>query len=366
MLILGIETSCDETSIALLEAKKEGANFFIQPQKSVVSSQIKIHAPYGGVVPMLASREHVKNLDYLFNQVLKDNNNDLKKIIKKIDLISVTYGPGLIPALLVGVNFSKTLAWAFKKPIIGVNHLEAHFLSFLLPDENQKKIISQKDLKQIFPAIGLIVSGGHTLLIYAQKIGDYRLIGETRDDAAGECFDKTSRILGLGYPGGPAIAKEAQKVKINELKEIKNEVKLPRPMINSPDFDFSFSGLKTAVLYAYQKISSSQKRKMKTYFAYEIEDAITDVLVKKTISAAKYFQTKSIILGGGVTANKVLRDKMNEAAKNNNLNLYLPLLKYTTDNAMMVSLAGFFDSLKNKNINQNSWHNLEADANLKI
>ncbi|MGB9763410.1 MAG: tRNA (adenosine(37)-N6)-threonylcarbamoyltransferase complex transferase subunit TsaD [Minisyncoccia bacterium] len=368
MLILGIETSCDETSIALLKADKKRANFFITPIKSIVSSQIKIHAPYGGVVPMLASREHVKNLDVIFNQVLKESEKEkqeggIKNIISKIDLIAVTRGPGLIPALLVGINFSKTLAWSLKKKIIGVNHLEAHFLSFLLPNEGERMVITQKDLKRIFPAIGLIVSGGHTLLIYAKNINDYMIIGETRDDAAGECFDKTSRILGLGYPGGPAISKEAEKGRIQNA-EYKIQ-KLPRPMIDSQNFDFSFSGLKTAVLYAYKKIPPQLKRGVKKYFAKEIEDAITDVLVKKTILAAQKYQAKTIILGGGVTANKVLREKISKAAQENNLNLYLPLLQYTTDNAMMVALTGFFDFL-NKKQNNYSWENLEADANLII
>lgn len=365
MIILGIETSCDETSIALLEAEKEKAAFFIQPIRSVVSSQIKIHAPYGGVVPTLAAREHVKNLDYLFNQVLPfEQKLKFKKIIKQLDLIAVTEGPGLIPALLVGINFAKALAWGLKKPLIGINHLEAHLLSFLLGEEGQKQEFKIKDLNKMFPAIGLIVSGGHTLLLLVKKIGDYQIIGETRDDAAGECFDKTSRILGLGYPGGPAIAQEAELYQSNPLNnEINNLPSLPRPMINSKDFDFSFSGLKTAVLYTYQKLSKSQKRKYKSYLAYEIENAITDVLVEKTIKAARTYQAKSIILGGGVTANKKLREKFSQITKVNKLNLYVPLLKYTTDNAMMVAGAAFFNFINNPH-NDYSWNNLIGNANL--
>ena len=214
MIILGIETSCDETSIALLKAEKIRTDFFIEPVASTVASQIKIHAPYGGVVPMLASREHAKNLQIVFEKTILGAFGSLKNLESKIDLIAVTSGPGLIPALLVGVNFAKTLAWAWKKPIIGVNHLEGHLLSFLLPEKAENFQFSILNFQKIFPAICLLVSGGHTQLIYVKNIGYYKILGETRDDAAGECFDKGARILGLGYPGGPAIATEAAKFKI--------------------------------------------------------------------------------------------------------------------------------------------------------
>ena len=361
MLILGVETSCDETSIALLKAEKTKADFLIEPLASAVASQIKIHAPYGGVVPMLASREHARNLDLVFKKVIFEAFGPLKHLESKIDLIAVTSGPGLIPALLVGVNFAKTLAWAWKKPIIGVNHLEGHLLSFLLTQKTG-------DFQKIFPAICLLVSGGHTQLIYVKKIGQYKILGETRDDAAGECFDKGARILSLDYPGGPSVAKMATKFK-NQKSKIKI-LKLPRPMLNSCDYDFSFSGLKTSLLYFWQKLNSEEKKKLRPFLAFELQEAITDVLVEKTLKAAKDYSVKSIILGGGVTANQKLRRKFQKKLKktNKSFNFYLPLLKYTTDNAMMIALAGFFDYLAlGKQASKNlKWNKIKAEANLRL
>ena len=377
MTILGIETSCDETSIALLKAEKTKAGFLIESVESTVASQIKIHAPYGGVVPMLASREHAKNLDLVFKKVIQEAFSSPKNLESKIDLIAVTQGPGLIPALLVGVNFAKTLAWAWKKPIIGVNHLEGHLLSFLLEQKTE-------DFQKIFPAICLLVSGGHTQLIYVKNIGQYKILGETRDDAAGECFDKGARILGLGYPGGPAIATEAEKYKIPALTRRGRQTtrldsarqaeykiqKLPRPMIDSKNYDFSFSGLKTSLLYFWQKLNREEKKKLLPALAFELQEAITDVLVEKTLKAAKNYSVKSIILGGGVTANKRLREKFQEKLKKQNqpFNFYLPLLKYTTDNAMMIALAGFFNysSLGLKQSQNLKWNKIEAEANLRL
>jgi N6-L-threonylcarbamoyladenine synthase len=360
MVILGVETSCDETSIALLKAEKTKAGFFISSKVSNVASQIKIHAPYGGVVPMLASREHARNLDLVFKKVIFEAFGPLKHLESKIDLIAVTSGPGLIPALLVGVNFAKTLAWAWKKPIIGVNHLEGHLLSFLLTQKTG-------DFQKIVPAICLLVSGGHTQLIYVKKIGQYKILGETRDDAAGECFDKGARILGLDYPGGPAIAREAEKYK---LQDTRYKIHLPRPMIDSKNYDFSFSGLKTSLLYFWQKLNSEEKKKLRPFLAFELQEAITDVLVEKTLKAAKDYSVKSIILGGGVTANQKLRRKFQKKLKktNKSFNFYPPLLKYTTDNAMMIALAGFFDYLAlGKQASKNlKWNKIKAEANLRL
>ena len=357
MVILGIETSCDETSIALLKAEKTKTSFVNEPIASTVASQIKVHAPYGGVVPMLASREHVKNLEIVFQKTILEAFGSLKNLESNIDLIAVTQGPGLIPALLVGVNFAKTLAWAWKKPIIGVNHLEGHLLSFLLEQET----------KNVFPAICLLVSGGHTQLVYIEKIGDYQVIGETRDDAAGECFDKGARILGLGYPGGPAIATEAEKYKIQNTRY--RIQKLPRPMIDSGDHDFSFSGLKTALLYLWQKLSLKERKQLLPTLAYELQESITDVLVEKTLSAGKHYKVKSIILGGGVTANLRLREKFNQelSKQNKPFNFCLPLLKYTTDNAMMIASAGFFNYLsRSKKASSLRWNKIKAEANLRL
>lgn len=368
MIILGIETSCDETSIALLEASYKNKVFLIKPLNSVISSQIKIHAPYGGVVPMLAAREHAKNLKTVFQETVFPIFPSFASLKQNLDLIAVTRGPGLIPSLLVGVNFSKALAWAWQKPLLGVNHLEGHLFSFVLPEKNKKIQISNADFQKIFPAIGLIVSGGNTLLVYIKERGKYQVIGNTRDDAAGECFDKGARILGLSYPGGPAIAAEAEKYKI---KNTKYKIqKLPRPMLDTKNYDFSFSGLKTALLYAWQKLDFKTRKKLLPYFAFELEEAITDVLVKKTLQAASDYKVKSLILGGGVVANQRLREKIQEQLRvqKMTLNFYYPMLEYSTDNAMMIALAGFLNYLKStpKEREKLKWQNVFADANLTI
>ena len=375
MLILGIETSCDETAIGILEAKKIKAGFFIRPLSNIVSSQIKIHKKYGGVVPMLASREHTKNIPFVFKKSLQEVFGSEKNAKTKIDLIAVTKGPGLILSLLIGVNFAKTLAWLWEKPIIGVNHLEGHLFSFLLPPiEKTKKsgrIQNKKyriqDTESIFPAVCLLVSGGHTQLIYVKKFGSYKIIGETRDDASGECFDKGARILGLSYPGGPAIATEAAKYRIQNTEY---RIHLPRPMINSNNYDFSFSGLKTALLYLTQDINSkSKKKKLTPLLAYEFQEAITDVLVAKTINAAKNLKVKSIILAGGVSANQRLREKFQEGLESkalNDINFYAPLLEYTTDNAIMIALAGFSNYLNHPDKKFWNWKKIQAEANLRL
>ncbi|MFA5460134.1 MAG: tRNA (adenosine(37)-N6)-threonylcarbamoyltransferase complex transferase subunit TsaD [Candidatus Paceibacterota bacterium] len=364
MNILGIETSCDETAVGVLKAEKTKAGFFIKPLSSVISSQIKIHKKYGGVVPMLASREHAKNIPIVTQKAIIQAFGS-KKDISKIDLITITKGPGLILSLLIGVNFAKTLAWSLKKPIIGINHLEGHLFSFLLPKINKNYQLLNADNKKIFPAICLLVSGGHTQLIYIKKFGDYKIIGETRDDAAGECFDKGARILGLDYPGGPAIANQALKYK-DQLQAFS----LPRPMINSQDYDFSFSGLKTALLYLTQEIDFKKKEKqLRPILSHELQEAITDVLVKKTIKAALEFKAKSIILTGGVSANQRLREKFKETLekkKVNNINFLTPLLEYTTDNAIMIALAGFFQYLNGSEKKSWDWKKFQAEANLRL
>jgi len=375
MIILGIETSCDETAIGILEAKKTKAGFFINPLSNVVSSQIKIHKKYGGIVPMLASREHTKNIPFVFKKSLREAFGSEKNAPAKIDLIAVTKGPGLILSLLIGVNFAKTLAWAWKKPIIGINHLEGHLLSFLLPEIKNIKLKTQniqntgykiQNTKSIFPAVCLLVSGGHTQLVYITKFGHYKIIGETRDDAAGECFDKGARILDLEYPGGPIVAKMATKIK-NKKSKIKN-IHLPRPMINDKNYDFSFSGLKTALLYLTQEINFKRRKKELTpILAFELQEAITDVLTAKTIKAAQEFKTKSIILAGGVSANQRLKEKFQEMLdeRKSAVKLFFPELEYATDNAIMIALAGFFQYLHQSQKNWD-WKKIEAEANLRL
>jgi len=378
MLILGIETSCDDTSLALLEVKGDLKNFSLKAISNVVSSQIKLHAKYGGVVPNLASREHLKNIRPVLETCLKESGLNFNQAKKKIDLICVTRGPGLIPSLLIGVNFAKALSYAWQKPLIGVNHLSGHLYSFLLPSLKTKNIkkFKEKQLKDIFPAICLLVSGGHTQLIYMKNLSQYRIIGETRDDAAGECFDKSARLLGLKYPGGPEISKQAEIFNEQFLKTPTDiallrklsKAKLPRPMINSTNYDFSFSGLKTAVLYLVQDLEKQNLLSdYKTILAYEIQNAIVDVLIKKTMKAAEFYKVKSVMLSGGVSANKLLRQEMLNAAQNSKrkINFFAPELAFTTDNALMVASAGFFEYLNNSKQSFN-WFSISADANLSL
>ena len=390
MLILGIETSCDETAASLLEVK----NNKIRVLSNVISSQVKLHAPYGGVVPSLASREHVKNLPRVLKLALKTGNCTLKNI----DLIAVTRGPGLISSLLVGTTFAKTLAWKYKKPIIGVNHMEGHISSNWLPPitgnqkfeyRNSKQIRNSNNqnsksfefkiwnldivsdfgfrISNLFPALCLIVSGGHTELVLMKDFGNHKLIGQTLDDAAGEAFDKIARILGLGYPGGPAIDAEAAKMESGKIPDsrfqIPNSVKLPRPMLNSKNFDFSFAGLKTAVLYLVRDLTKTYApSEIRTAIAAEAQKAIVDVLVAKTIKASEKYKTKSIMLSGGVSANKLLRTELEKAAKQIGMKFFKPQMEYTTDNAAMIALAGYF-SAKNK---KTDWKSVQVDANLSI
>lgn len=351
MKILGIETSCDETAAAVLDIEKNK----IWVLSNVVSSQVKIHAKYGGVVPHLAAREHEKNLPHVLNTALKSAKI---KSIRNIDLITVTVGPGLSPALWRGVNFAKDMAKKYKKPLTGVSHLEGHIYSNWL-----KPIREFSIFKKTFPALNLIVSGGHTLLVLMKGYGKYKLIGETRDDAAGEAFDKIARLLGLGYPGGPAIAIRADQFKIQSAsRRTKLKIELPRPMINSKDYDFSFSGLKTAVLY---KLRDLKEKKVKltasliNQICHEVQQAVIDVLIKKTTFAAKEYKVKLIMLSGGVSANRALRAALEKATGDLGIIYFQPPLEYTTDNAAMVALVGYFNSknkktgLKSVNVNAN-------------
>jgi len=340
MIILGIETSCDDTSIALVE--KNTKDFKIL--SNIVSSQIKVHAAYGGIVPNLAAREHLKNIKPCLKQALKEANNP------DIDLIAVTHGPGLIPSLLVGVNFAKALAYNWQKPIIGINHIEGHIYANWFNDSNST-------LK--FPVLALVVSGGHTQLILIKKHNKYELLGETRDDAAGEAFDKVAKLLGLGYPGGPIISQRAEKGNPKKFN-------LPRPMINKQNFDFSFSGLKTAVLYEVKK--QDPKKINDQYIndmAASFQEAAINVLIHKTMKAAKKYNVKNVILSGGVAANKELRSQLQEAVKKelNNVDFQMPEIKLCTDNAAMICAAAFF---KKESIPKQGWFHINANSNLKL
>jgi len=327
MKILGIETSCDETAAAVVE---DGRKILT----NVVASSVELHQKTGGIIPEVAAREQLKYIIPVIEEAIKKNHQD-------IEAIAVTAGPGLIGSLLVGVETAKTLAYTWQKPLIPINHLQAHLYANWLKKGDKPK----------FPAIGLVVSGGHTDLVLMKNHQQIKWLGGTRDDAAGECFDKCSRLLGLGYPGGPAIGQEAIKVK---REKIINKMKLPRPMIHDDNFDFSFSGLKTAVLNEVKK----QKNPDLPFLAYEIQEAITDVLVAKTKKVAEKYQIKSILLAGGVTANPRLREKMTKALLG--YNLFIPQVQLCTDNATFVAACAFF------NFHPVSFSKIQADSSLEI
>ena len=309
MLILGIETSCDETGVAIYDSEKGLLGHKLY-------SQIKLHAKYGGVVPELASRDHINYIIPLINDLLKD----CKINIQNIEAIAYTSGPGLSGALLVGSSVAESLACALGIRSIPIHHLEGHLLAPMLEDRKPK-----------FPFIALLVSGGHSQLIHVKELGSYKIIGDTLDDAAGEAFDKTAQLLGLGYPGGAALSKLAE-------KGLKN-FDLPRPLLHSNGLDFSFSGLKTAVLYLVRKQKKLTKE-IKADIAYAFEDSITDVLVKKTIQALKQEGLKRVIISGGVGANKTLREKIITECNQNEFEYFFPDLTFCTDNGAMIALAG--------------------------
>ena len=327
MIILGIETSCDETSAAVL---KDGKLL-----SSIVSSQY-FHSKYGGVVPELASRAHQKVIVRVVDEAL--NSAGVKK--DELDGIAVTYGPGLIGSLLVGVSFAKAMAYGLKIPIVGVNNIEGHIFSTFLMDEHPD-----------FPFISLVVSGGHTMLILVDDFLKMKLLGQTRDDAAGEAFDKVAKLLGLGYPGGPFIDKLAR-------EGDPNFVKFPKPIPSAKgtektdeSYEFSFSGLKTAVLYYLKKINfqnldEEEKNKIVKNVSASFQRAVVDALVEQTIKAAKDFNVKNIAIAGGVAANSELRKTMKEKAESEGLKLFIPDLAYCTDNAAMIAFVGYI-KLKN-------------------
>ncbi len=333
MYILGIETSCDETAASIVEVK----NSKIKMLFSAVSSQIKIHRQYGGVVPEIAARNHIKNILPVLNKAL-DN--------KKPDAIAVAAGPGLISSLIIGVETAKVLSYIWQKPLIAVNHLSGHIYSAWINAETFPR----------FPILALIASGGHTELVLMRSHYKFKILGRTRDDAAGEAFDKAAKILGLGYPGGPIISKYAE-------KGDKKAVNLPRPMLNSQNLEFSFSGLKTALLYQAQK-DKKLKNKIPDYCA-SFQQAIIDVLISKTTKAAKKHKIKSVMLVGGVAANKELRSQLKKEVKKSlpNADFHLPPLEFTTDNAAMIATAGYFMSKQKK---YTAWNKIRVDCNLTL
>ncbi|MCX6754739.1 MAG: tRNA (adenosine(37)-N6)-threonylcarbamoyltransferase complex transferase subunit TsaD [Candidatus Nomurabacteria bacterium] len=423
MKILAIETSCDETAISIIEAQKVGSNTKFKILGNEISSQIAIHREYGGVFPMMAKREHGKNIISILEKVLKEaklykknkttiySDKDSKKIdkfldretelkelwpqiipfIKKpnIDAIAVTTGPGLVPALWVGISFAKALSVYWDIPIVKVNHMEGHVFS-IFPKKG--KTFSVDSEKILFPMLTLLVSGGHTELILVKDWMKYKKIGQTRDDAAGEAFDKVARMLGLPYPGGPEISNMAaieRDIENNmpiflrsgtssslvrgpkKSSILLKPIILPRPMIYSKDYDFSFSGLKTAVLYLVRDLKEKNPNilddlNIKYKIAKEFEDSVVEVLTYKTIKAIKQHKIQTLIVGGGVSANKYLQEMMIEKIKENKLKTkaHFPSKELTGDNALMIAIAGYFQ-FKNKKTVKNL-NTIVAQGNLSL
>ena len=359
MFILGIETSCDDTAAAVIEAK----GGLTKPSFSILAnisySQVAIHKKFGGIVPNLASRAHLEKIIPTIKEALRV----AKTKPDKIDLIAVTRGPGLMPSLLIGVNTARALAYKWQKPIIGVNHIEGHIYSNWLSAQNSSRNFVRRKKKIEFPVLILIVSGGHTELVLMSNYGKYKIIGQTLDDAAGEAFDKTARLLGLGFPGGPAIAAMANQLKT---KNYQLKTRLPRPMINSKDYNFSFSGLKTAVLYLYNDlVKKYPKEKIVPAMAAEVQNAIVDVLTAKIVKAVKNLNPKTVMIAGGVSANKALREKMAKEFGSYKIPFLMPDISYSTDNAAMITAAGYFNYIQKKPA-KDSWKKIEANANLKL
>lgn len=433
MKILAIESSCDDSAVSLVEATGILARPKFRVLAEAVSSQIALHQQFGGVVPNLAKRAHGQNLPIILDKCLKlktqsaklklkDKKLIPKSIIKKIekilerepelkdkfltdiinwpkpdiDCLAVTAGPGLEPTLWVGINLAKALSLLWDIPLLPVNHLEGHLASVMLNKKSKitrqnfdKQNLSGQEHQKVnpavkFPAVGVIISGGHTELILLRKWGDYKIIGQTRDDAVGEAFDKVARLMGLPYPGGPEISRLAKKAsslrspsqvllsKISEGKSAsslrQSAIVLPRPMINSKDYDFSFSGLKTAVLYLLPKLGPLTEE-IKAAVALEFETAVSEVLLHKTLQATKAFKAKTIIVGGGVIANKRIRATFQQLTKSLSPRpeLLLPATTHTGDNATMIAAAAYLNLKKSaKKPTLASGQKIQANGNLNL
>ncbi len=359
MKILSIETSCDETAIAMVEASGGLKTPRFKVLKNIVSSQVALHAPFGGVVPNIAKREHLKNLPLIFSTLFP------KPYSLSPDAVAVTVGPGLEPALWTGVNFAKEIHEKYfpKAKLIGVNHMEGHLYSFLLTQKtaNSKSpsFAKASEGKQIsnskmYPAVGLVVSGGHTILLLLKSLTRWKKLGETRDDAVGEAFDKVARMLGLPYPGGPEIQRAA-------ISGNPEAINFPRPMMKEKNYDFSFSGLKTSVLY-YLRDSKFEihNSKFTNDVAASFQKAAVDVLAAKTMRAAREFKARSVILAGGVAANKLLRKMLANESKKLGVHFFAPPMEFNTDNAAMITVAAYIQVLKKKN------RRITAQANLSL
>lgn len=333
VLILAIETSCDETAAAVVKNGREVLS-------NIISSQIELHKLYGGVVPEIASRKHIEKI----NQVIEEALSTAEVTLEELDAIGVTYGPGLVGALLVGVAEAKAISFAAKKPLVGVHHIEGHVSA---------NYIENKDLEP--PFLCLIVSGGHTHLVLVKEYGIYEIIGRTRDDAAGEAFDKVARAIGLGYPGGPKIDKLSREGN-------KKAISFPRAQIEGSPYDFSFSGLKSAVLNHINSCEMKREEINRADIAASFQEAVIDVLVTKAMLAAKDFGMKRVAIAGGVASNSSLREAMAKACEKNGLAFYHPSPIFCTDNAAMIGAAAYYEYIKGAR----SGLDLNAVPNLKI
>ena len=313
LLILGIESSCDETGVALVRSTGDAVPTLLS---HALHSQIEMHQAYGGVVPELASRDHIRRVLPLAKEVLAESGQTLADV----DVVAYTRGPGLAGALLVGAGVACALGAALNKPVLGVHHLEGHLLSPFLSDDPPE-----------FPFVALLVSGGHTQLMRVDGVGRYEILGETIDDAAGEAFDKSAKLMGLGYPGGPALSRLAEQGSATAFK-------LPRPLLHSGDLDFSFAGLKTAVLTQAKKLGDELDAR-KADLAASTEAAIVEVLVKKTLAALKQTGLKRVVVAGGVGANRHLRAQLNAACAAAKVRVHYPELHLCTDNGAMIAMA---------------------------
>lgn len=332
LISLAIETSCDETSAAVLKNGREVLS-------NIIMSQIDIHKKFGGVVPEVASRNHVKDINPVIIEALEKASIGFKDI----DFVSVTYGPGLVGALLIGLSSAKALAYALDIPLVGVHHIEGHIAG---------NYIAHKDLEP--PFICLVVSGGHTHLVKVEDYGKYEILGKTRDDAAGEAYDKVARSLGLGYPGGPLIDKLAK-------EGDKSAIKFPRTYLDD-SYDFSFSGLKSAVLNYLNSMKMKEEEINRADVAASFQEAVIEVLSNKAIRAAKEFSMTKIAIAGGVSANSALRERLTIMAKENNLEFYYPPMELCTDNAAMIGSAGYYEYIRG----YKSDLNLNAKPSLRL
>ncbi len=331
--ILAIESSCDETAAAVVKNGREVLS-------NVISSQIDIHTLYGGVVPEIASRKHMENINPVIEQALKEAG----KTLEEMTAIAVTYGPGLVGALLVGVAQAKALAFASGKPLVGVHHIEGHIAA---------NFISYPELEP--PFLCLVVSGGHTHLVFVKDYGEFEILGKTRDDAAGEAFDKVARAIGLGYPGGPKIDKKAKEGN-------PNAIVFPRAKVNGSVYDFSFSGLKSAVLNYLNHAQMKGEIVNDADLAASFQKAVVDVLVDHAIGGAMVHECNKLAIAGGVASNTALRVAMTEACKKNHIEFYCPEPILCTDNAAMIGCAGYYEYIKGV---RSGW-DLNAVPNLKL